>query len=124
MILVDTSVWVDFLRSGDETLAQILTQGEVCIHPMVIGELACGNLQNRKKLISFWQELPELVTASHQEAMYLLESHNLMGRGIGYVDLHLLAASLLSDGTVLWTRDKQLARTAEFLDIAFSTSHH
>lgn len=124
MILVDTSVWVDYLRIGDETLAQMLIRGQVCIHPMVIGELACGHLQNRNRLINLWQNLPMLTPVSHQEAMFLLESRKLMGRGIGYVDLNLLAASLLSVNSALWTRDKQLARTAEYLGIAFSSHQY
>ncbi len=119
MVLVDTSVWVDYLRSGDETLSQLLMQGQVCIHSMIIGELACGNLQNRQELLGLWQNLPMQVEASHQEAMFLLESRALMGKGIGYVDLHVLAASLLSSDTQLWTRDKRLARIAESLGFAF-----
>lgn len=120
MVLVDTSVWVDYLRGGDRMLAQLLTQERVCIHPMVIGELSCGRLQNRERLITLWQNLPAPVEASHQEAMFMLESKELMGRGIGYVDLHLLAASLLSsNNTTLWTRDQRLSQVAESLGIAF-----
>lgn len=121
MVLVDTSVWVDYLRDGDEVLAQLLTQGQVCIHPMVIGELACGRLQNREQLMALWQNLPAPVEAGHQEAMFLLESRSLMGKGIGYVDLHLLAACLLSGDITLWTRDKRLMQVSESLEVAFST---
>lgn len=121
MILVDTSIWVDHLRKGDKGLTQLLTQGLVCTHPMVIGELACGNLQNREPLIRLWQSLPAAVEASHEEVLFLLESHNLMGLGIGYVDVHLLAASLLSGDTTLWTRDKRLAKVANSLGVAFSS---
>jgi predicted nucleic acid-binding protein len=120
MILVDTSVWVDHLRYGEESLSQLLEQEMVYCHPMIIGELACGNLQNRKYLLSLWRNLPLLLEASHKEALYLLESHHLMGKGIGYVDLHLLAASLLTTNTRLWTRDKCLARIANSLGIGFS----
>jgi len=120
MVLVDTSVWVDYLRDGDKALAQLLRQGQVCTHSMIIGELACGYLQNRKSLLELLQNLPGSIEASHLEAMLLLESHKLMGKGIGYVDLHLLASSLLSMNTTLWTRDKRLKLVAESLDIAFS----
>ena len=123
MILVDTSVWVDHLRQGENTLRQLLTQGLVCSHPMVIGELACGNLQNRAKLLSLWQNLPSSVEASHEEVLTFLESQRLMGTGIGFIDMHLLASCLLSGNTRLWTRDKRLAGIARSLDIAFS-SHH
>lgn len=120
MVLVDTSVWVDHLRSGDPTLAQLLGQGQVSTHPMIIGELACGNLRNRTQLLSLWRNLPVSVEASHEEAIYLLESRGLMGKGIGYIDLHLLASARLSPHTRLWTRDKRLADIAEALEIAFS----
>lgn len=120
-ILVDTSVWVDHLRGGDERLARLLSDGWVCMHPMIIGELACGHLQNREQLQMLWQNLPQSTEASHHEALHLLEFHELMGKGIGYVDLHLLASCLLTGDTRLWTRDKRLARIAETLDIAFLT---
>lgn len=120
MILVDTSVWVDYLRNGDKTLAQLLTQGQVCIHPMIIGELACGNLQNREQLMGLWHNLPAVNMASHSEALFFLDSHKLMGKGIGWVDLHLLAASQLTSNTQLWTRDRRLAHIAETLGAGFS----
>lgn len=120
MILVDTSVWVDHLRHSDETLAQLLTQGQVYIHPMITGELACGHLQNREQLIVLWQNLPCSVEASHKEAMLFVESHQLMGKGIGFVDVHLLASARLTANTQLWTRDKRLADVAQSLGIAFS----
>lgn len=120
MILVDTSVWVDHLRRGDDTLIQLLSQGQVYIHPMIIGELACGHLQNRKQLIDLWQNLPCSVEASHHEAMLFVESHRLMGRGIGFVDVHLLTSTRLTANTQLWTRDNRLASVAQFLGVEFS----
>lgn len=120
MILVDTSIWVDYLRRGDERLAQLLVQGQVCMHPMIVGELACGYLRKRTELIDLWQSLPYTVEATHQEVMLFLESRQLMGKGIGFVDMHLLASVMLTGNTQLWTRDKRLGSIAQSVDIGFS----
>lgn len=120
MILVDTSVWVDHLRYGDKTLAHALTHGQVYIHPMIIGELVCGHLQNRQQLICLWKNLPVVTQASHHEAMFFVEANQLMGRGIGFVDVHLLASTRLTASTQLWTRDKRLAGIAQSLEMALS----
>ena len=119
MILVDTSVWIDHLRVAEMRLAGLLGRCEVVMHPMVIGELACGNLQNRTQLLSLWRNLPSLGEATHHEALYFLEQNRLMGKGIGWVDLHLLAAVALSGDTLLWTRDKRLADLAANHGLAF-----
>lgn len=123
MILVDTSVWIDHLRAGDTQLAHLLKQQQVIMHPMVLGELACGNLKNRHKLIKLWQQLPSIKEARHHEVLYCLEQRQLMGKGIGYVDLCLVTATLLSPGTQLWTRDKRLAAIAANLDCAWIEQH-
>ena len=96
MILVDTSVWVDHLRSGDPVLAGLLEQNRVVMHPMVLGELACGSLQNRRQLLQLWQQLESLQPVSHDEALYFIEQNGLMGKGIGYVDVHLLASAAIA----------------------------
>lgn len=119
MVLVDTSIWVDFLRSGDEGLSGLLTHNQVCMHPMVMGELACGNLKNRTELLQLWANLPQAQPATHSEVLYFLEPQQLMGKGIGYVDLHLLAATQLSANTQLWTRDKRLGLLADSLGCAY-----
>jgi predicted nucleic acid-binding protein len=119
MILVDTSVWVDHLRSGDPVLAELLEQSRVVIHPMVLGELACGNLQNRGYLLRLWQQLESLTVVSHDEAVFFIEQNGLMGKGIGYVDVHLLASVAIDAGVKLWTRDKRLARIAAELRYAW-----
>ena len=111
MILADTSVWVDHLRRSDAALRAALEANEICIHPMVIGELACGNLRNRSILVNL-QLLPQATVASHDEALAMIEQHTLMGRGVGFVDVHLLASAKLSKAT-LWTRDKRLAAVAD-----------
>ena len=120
MILVDTSVWIDHLRVAEMRLADLLGRCEVVMHPMVIGELACGNLQNRTQLLSLWRNLPSLGEATPHEALSFLEQNRLMGKGIGWVDLHLLAAVALSGDTLLWTRDKRLADLAANLGLGFS----
>ncbi len=122
MILVDTSVWVDHLRSGDSVLAELLEQSRVIMHPMVLGELACGYLQNRQQLLQLWQQLESLQPVSHDEALYFIEHNGLMGKGIGYVDVHLLASAAIATGVKLWTRDKRLMSVAAELQYAWQES--
>ena len=121
MILVDTSVWVEHLRRGLPRLATLLQEGEVLIHPWVIGELACGNLRNRSQVLDLLQGLPEATLASDAEVLLLIDRDRLMGRGIGYVDAHLLAAARLSDCR-LWTQDRRLAAVAEEQGVAVCTA--
>ena len=111
MILVDTSVWVEHLRLGLPRLATLLQKGEVLIHPWVIGELACGNLHNRQQVLELLQGLPAATVASDAEVLLLIEGEQVMGRGIGYVDAHLLASARLSHCR-LWTQDSRLAAVA------------
>jgi len=112
VILVDTSVWVEHLRRGLPRLATLLQDGEVLIHPWVIGELACGNLSNRRQVLELLQGLPAATVASAAEVLLQIERDQLMGRGIGYVDAHLLASARLSHGR-LWTDERRLAAVAE-----------
>ena len=112
MILVDTSVWVEHLRHGLPSLATLLQEGEVLIHPWVIGELACGNLRNRQQVLELLLGLPMATVASDAEVMLLIEREQLMGRGIGYIDAHLLASARLSHCR-LWTQDRRLAAVAQ-----------
>jgi predicted nucleic acid-binding protein len=113
-MLVDTSVWVDHLRKRNSTLAALLESGEVLIHPFVIGELACGNLAHRAKILSSLGELPFVPSASHDEMIDFLETRKLMGRGLGWIDLHLLASAILAK-VPLWSEDKRLAGVAREL---------
>ena len=112
MILVDSSVWVEHLRRGLPRLATLLQEGKVLIHPWVIGELACGNLRNRRDVLELLQGLPPADVASDSEVLLLIEREQLMGRGIGYVDAHLLTSAKLSH-CQLWTQDKRLAALAQ-----------
>ena len=120
MILVDTSVWVEHLRHGLPRLATHLQEGEVLIHPWVIGELACGNLRNRSQLLELMQGLPAATVASEAEVLLLIERYRLMGRGIGYVEAQLLASAKLSHCR-LWTQDRHLAAVAQEQGLAAST---
>jgi predicted nucleic acid-binding protein len=107
MILVDTSVWVEHLRSGTIGLEALLKDGQVVCHPFIIGELACGNLKNRTEILSLLQDLPTAYREDDEEVIQFIEEHKLMGRGLGYIDIHLLMSALLT-GTPLWTIDKRL----------------
>lgn len=117
MILVDTSVWVDHLRRGVPALAALLEAGDVLLHPWIVGELACGTLRRRSEILDLLQKLPAAPVASHDEALAFIETHALMGRGIGYVDVHLLASARLHGAAQLWTRDARLAAAASDLGI-------
>ena len=115
MILADTSVWIDHLRAGDEELVTLLNSTLVLTHPFVIGELACGNLRNRSEVLALLGDLPQVTVATDAEVLFFVEEHRLMGRGIGYIDAHLLAAVSLASPARIWTRDKRLrALAAEF----------
>ena len=118
MLLVDTSIWVDHLRRGDSLLSKALGQGMVVVHDWVIGELACGRLRNRDEVLTLLQDLPRAPLATHHEVMTLIRLEGLMGLGIGYVDVHLLASCRLGS-LQLWTRDRRLKRLANTLLIAF-----
>jgi predicted nucleic acid-binding protein len=112
--LVDTSVWVDHLRHGDEELRALLDRGEVLCHPFIIGELACGSIANRTEVLELLRALPQSTIAEHDEAMHFLHKRRLYGRGLGWIDLHLLASASLSN-VRLWTTDRALKRAAEQL---------
>lgn len=120
MILVDTSVWIDHLRDGNAGLISLLEQNCVVMHPMVLGELACGYLPDREALLNLWRRLEPLHRASDDEALYFIEQAELAGKGVGYVDVHLLASLALAGGTKLWTLDRRLARVAADLKYAWT----
>ena len=120
MILVDTSVWVDHLRDGTPALVAALEQSQVLMHPFILGELACGNLKNRGEVLQLLEELPGAPVATDAEALDFIERRALMGRGIGYIDVHLLAAVALAGEAQLWTWDKRLAAVAADLELAYA----
>lgn len=116
MVLVDTSVWVAHLRQGDPHLGTLLEGGEVLVHPFVTGELACGNLKHRPRVLDLMDRLPRLDPVSDAEALHLVETRRLMGKGLGWVDVHLLASCVVA-GARLWTLDRALATTATGLGV-------
>jgi len=115
-MLVDTSVWVDHLRRGNRSLGALLGQAQVWCHPFVIGELACGRLKSRGELLSLLGTLPQVRQAAHDEVLALVESNDLGGRGIGWIDAHLLASARLT-GVPIWTFDRRLAGVARSLGV-------
>jgi predicted nucleic acid-binding protein len=116
-VLVDTSVWIDHLRSANAELATRLERSEVWCHPFIVGELACGNLANRRGILRHLEALPRADVAEHREVLDFLEAHHLAGRGIGWLDAHLLASARLAR-VALWTLDKPLAAVARRLGLA------
>jgi predicted nucleic acid-binding protein len=118
-VLVDTSVWVQHLRQGNAQLAARLDADDVQIHPFVIGELACGNLSKRAEVLNLLTALPVVPIADHDEVLAFIERRRLMGRGLGWIDMHLLASATLAL-TTLWTADKRLATVARELGLATS----
>ena len=124
MILVDTSVWVDHLRRGDPGLVDLLERSIVIVHPFVVGEVACGSLHNREAILELLQDLPAAAVAEGDEVLRFIESHVLHGKGIGYVDVHLLASVALTEGARIWTRDKKLRLVAQMMGCAYHDAAH
>jgi predicted nucleic acid-binding protein len=118
MVLADTSVWIDHLRRRSDRLADLLLDEEVVCHPFVIGELACGHLADRDTVLALLDRLPVLAPVSHAEARAFLDGNHLSGCGVGWVDVHLLAAARAARA-VLWTHDRRLARMASRIGAAF-----
>lgn len=118
MVLVDTSVWIEHLRKTSPRLVGLLNNGEVAIHPFVIGELACGNLANQQELLSLLHSLPAVERVEDDEILFFIEQHSLAGKVLGLIDVHLLASSMMSKHP-LWTKDKRLAAAAEKLGLGF-----
>jgi predicted nucleic acid-binding protein len=116
MVLADTSAWIQHFRQGEPTLADRLSEGLVLMHPFVSGELACGALKNRVVILSGLHALPPAKLASNGEVLRLIEDRRLWGRGLGWIDVHLLASALLSH-CGFWTLDKRLGEAATELGL-------
>ncbi|HEX4182140.1 MAG TPA: type II toxin-antitoxin system VapC family toxin [Caulobacteraceae bacterium] len=120
MILVDTSIWADHLRSGDSALSDLLNAGSVLGHAFVVGELALGHLRQRRTVLDLLANLPQAIVAQDAEVLRFIDANEIFGRGVGYIDAHLLAATRLTAGARLWTRDKRLMAVAADLGLAFA----
>lgn len=118
MILIDTSLWIDYLRSSDAVLGNLLDDGQVLTHPFVIGELALGNLRQRDVILKTLQNLPLAISARDDEVLHFIKRNALFGLGIGYIDAHLLASVQLTPDASLGTRDKRLLEAAKKLSLA------
>jgi predicted nucleic acid-binding protein len=118
MVLVDTSVWVSHLRYGNEELEKLLHEGEVVCHPFIVGELACGNLKNRREILTHLQALPMTILAEDEEVLKFIENNQLMGKGLGYIDIHLITSAVLTS-VLLWTLDKTLDKFTEKIGINY-----
>lgn len=110
-LLADTSIWIGHFRGEEPRLGPLLLDGSVLMHPFVLGELACGNLRQRARVLAELESLPAAVTAEHTEVFNLIESWKLWGQGIGWTDAHLIASALLSR-CVFWTLDERLKKAA------------
>jgi predicted nucleic acid-binding protein len=124
LILVDTSVWVDHLRRGDPGLVDLLERSIVIMHPFVVGEIACGSLRDRESILELLQDLPAAAVADGDEVLRFIDSHALHGKGIGYVDVHLLASVALTEGAKIWTRDKKLRLVAQMMGCSYQDTAH
>ncbi len=117
MILVDTSIWADHFRAGDAALGELLARRMVLMHPLVIGELALGNLSDRSVVIPLLEPLPGITIANHRQVLEAIEQRQWMAKGIGWVDAALIASVALHDGARLWTRDSRMAEVASELTV-------
>jgi hypothetical protein len=117
LILADTSVWIDYLRSGNKELRQYLSQGQIVIHPFIIAELALGSLKDRTKTLALLDLLPQVQVAQLNEIRTMIEARRLYSLGIGLTDAHLIASVFINPPTLLWTKDKQLRKVSEGLSI-------
>jgi predicted nucleic acid-binding protein len=118
VVLVDTSIWVTHLRQGNAHLEMLLLDGDVACHPFIVGELACGSIKNRNEFLTLIQSLPMVQQVALDELLQFIEQNRLTGRGIGFVDAHLLASAQLA-GLPLWTTDKPLRSAAINLNLAY-----
>jgi predicted nucleic acid-binding protein len=123
VILVDTSVWIDHLRSGDGALARLLESGHVMSHPFVTGEVALGHLRQREQMLADMRDLPQTRVAADSEVLHFIDECALYGRGIGYIDAHLLASLRLTPGTHFWTLDRRLSAVADELGLSTRQTH-
>ena len=123
MILVDTAIWVDFLHLGDDRLQRFLDDGRVLSHPFIVGELATGSLRRRDAVLKELRRLPEAQAAKNEEVLSFIDRHSLFGRGLSYVDIHLLVSTKLTTDAKIWTRDQRLRAAADQLGLSAQVDH-
>lgn len=123
-VLVDTAVWSQHFKHNSEDLQRLLLTNRVRMHPMILGEIACGTPPSRATTLSHFALLPTVATATNQEVMDFLDRHQLYSKGCGWVDFHLLVSVLISENTAFWTRDKRLRTLAKQFKVAFESSIH
>jgi len=116
MVLVDTTIWIDHFNKTNAGLVSLLNSAKVCIHPFIIGELACGNIYNRTEILDLLNALPMVDPALDEEVLTLVENRKLYGIGLGFIDVHLLAAALINN-VKIWTGDKALNKAAANLGV-------
>jgi predicted nucleic acid-binding protein len=117
LILADTSVWIDHLRSGNKELRRHLEQGQIVIHPFIVAELALGSLKGRTKTLALLDLLPQVRVARLSELRLMIEARRVYNLGIGLTDAHLIASVLIDSPILLWTIDKRLRQVAQILGI-------
>jgi predicted nucleic acid-binding protein len=118
MVLVDTSVWISHLRDGNAEMERLLYNARVMCHPFITGEIACGNLKNLTEVLLLLKNLPQAAQVEHREVLYFIEQHGLMGKGLGYVDMHIAASAVIA-GIPIWTFDKRLSLINKTLGIVY-----
>ncbi len=117
MILADTSIWVDYLRSRNPEMEERLSRGQIVMHPFIVAEIALGSLHNRRKRLDEMESLLEVKVAQLHEVRHMIEAHTLYSKGIGLTDAHLIASCLMTPGTQMWTRDGNMEKVAKPLGI-------
>lgn len=121
MILVDSSIWIDHFRFRNSSLVTLIDAVQVTVHPWVTGELACGNLANRSNTLYLLKSLPQAAIATEHDVLFFIDKHRISGRGVGYLDMHLLAAAALGN-LKIWTLDKRLGEVAALLGLNASVT--
>jgi len=121
VIIVDTSIWIDHLHDGEPAMAALLDENLVLMHPFVLGEIALGSLRNWQKMMTDLSKMPLATRADDADVMRLIHGHQLQGTGIGFVDAHLLASAMITDETLIWTRDRRLSAVAARLGLDASS---